>query len=360
MKKRIISMVLSCIMVLGTCKPLYAWTPTDFNDPKCIDLSNLRTQGKGFLLRVSKGKNVCGCKTCMIDAVTYTLLEDYISDLQKQLSVINQVIPVNKQRAINWETGKYGALNLILLTDSIAALLHPIIRGETANPIVKATYWAIMAGGVLVGFICQYKQNHYEALILENEARINNIETILESITKAIDRKDYKNANFLLVSANNDLNNPSATAFFSEKENISYSNSTYTSDEYFNKINEKKIKPLLIRIKDGEFHTYKKHKYETIYRDYLKKGLCVTIPFDVFAETFNAFRVYNPETLQKIKSYLTKIKLSPKKIKILLKEIEKLARKETLSTSDFIGLGVESVTVIMDDELVAETTQTEL
>lgn len=343
--KKLISTGLSLAMAMSACSTkTYAWTPTDFDDPKCIDVRKL-----GVDTDYITKNNVCGCKTCIVDAFTYSELEQYIIKIQKEAMSIGEMNPKNKQSSINWEAGKYTAINLVLITDTIGALFHSKIRGKGANLLGKVIYWGVMTVEGLVGILCQYKQNSYELILIKNKVRLNNIELILQDISKKIELKTYRNRNFLLVSYNNDPNSPTATAQFAKKDDIFYNESFYTSDKYFNEINEEKIKPLLSRIENGEFLTYKKHEYDTKFRDLMKKGLYYTVPLAIFVEACNAVRLNNPEALQKIKSFL-KGKISKEKMKAFFREIKKFVNKGDFKKEDFLSLGVETVSIFVGDE----------
>lgn len=166
--KKLISVWLISAMTMCNL-PVCAWAPTDFNNHNCIDLRDLGT----ITDNVTK-KNVCRCKTCVVCALMYNKLEDYLIELENQF-----------------------------------------------NNILK-------------------KENY-----LENKVKLDNIELVLDSISRAIDRKDYKNSNFLLISTNYDPNDSAAIAFFSKIDNITYKNDY--NDAYFLDINNK-LKKILKRV----------------------------------------------------------------------------------------------------------------
>lgn len=85
--------------------------------------------------------------------MTYDKIDRYVAKLTSQLNSIDQITPVQKQTAIYFEAGKYAAVNLVAVTDSIAALLHPFIRGSSASLYAKVPYYLIMVGGSVAGFL---------------------------------------------------------------------------------------------------------------------------------------------------------------------------------------------------------------
>ncbi len=77
--KKLISIALSIAMVMSVCSAsIYAFAPTDFHNPKCIDVRKLGVD-TDYITRKNK---VCGCKTCSVDAVMYNKLDDYLTDLE--------------------------------------------------------------------------------------------------------------------------------------------------------------------------------------------------------------------------------------------------------------------------------------
>ena len=278
MIKKLLSMILSSVFAINIYY-VNAWAPTDFNDPKCIDLNGLGQK----IDYISKGNPVCNCKTCTVDAMTYDRIENYVSKLNSQLNSIDRFSPINKQKAINYETGKYAAVNLIFVTESLASVLHPLVRSAGANPYIKATYFLIMSAGVVIGILCQTSQTKYETIFFENKAKLNNIKQILKQLSTDINAAKFKNRNFLLVSTNYDPNLPDAISQFGKINGIAYNESLY-GEEYFNKINEEKVKPLLDIIEKGHFCTYEKASYDTELRDFLKKATNVTLPIAILSD----------------------------------------------------------------------------
>ena len=104
-----------------------------------------------------------------------------------------------------------------------------------------------------------------------------------------------------------------AVAQFAKKDDVVYEYANIFNDEYFKKINEETIKPILNEIENGEFSTYEKREYETKIRDYMKAGVDITLPAALFAEAFNGIKLSNPEKIQKVKYHL-KCKIDEKSI----------------------------------------------
>lgn len=292
MIKKLLSISLSLFFIINIHNT-HAWTPTDFNDPKCINLKGLGQK----IDYISKGEPVCNCKTCTIDAMTYDKIENYVSKLNTQLNSIDRFTPINKQEAINYESGKYAAVNLIFVTESLAAILHPLVRSSSANHYIKGTYFLIMSAGVIIGLLCQFSQTKYETIFFENKAKLNNIKLVLQELSKDINNKKFENRNFLLVSTNFDQNSPDAISQFCTMDGISYNESLY-GEEYFNKINEEKVKPLLEIIDKGHFCTYENASYDTELRDLLKKATKVTLPIALLSDAYILFKLYREEVLE--------------------------------------------------------------
>ena len=322
---------------------ILAFVPTDYDDPNCIDIRDLGVKTD----YITKKNKVCGCKTCRIDALTFDRLESYVKKLRDEAISFDDSNSINKKRSITWEAGKYGAINVVLLTDTVAAYFHSAIRGGAAYPVAKVIYYAIMASGSLVALLCQYEQTSYELIILENKVKLKNIKYILEDISKAIEYKRYKNRNFILASSNYDINEPMAVAQFAKKDDVVYEDTNIFNDEYFKKINEETIKPILNEIENGEFSTYEKREYETKIRDYMKAGVDITLPAALFAEAFNGIKLSNPEKIQKVKDYL-KDKIDEKKVNSFFKEVAKLV-ENGFSLQNLLSLGAKTVTILTDE-----------
>ena len=174
--KKLVSIGLTIVMAVSSCSTnMYAFTPTDYDNPKCIDIRDLGVKTD----YIAKENKVCGCKTCSIDAVMFNRLGDYLTDLENRFENLS-------------------------------------------------------------------KEENY----LENKVKLKNIKYILEDISKAIEYKRYKNRNFILASSNYDINEPMAVAQFAKKDDVVYEYANIFNDEYFKKINEETIKPILNEIEN--------------------------------------------------------------------------------------------------------------
>ena len=84
--KSLIATGLSVATVLpNTSMVSSAWAPTHIK-AKCMGLSDLNEKGH-ISLPEKEGQEVCGCKTCTVDAVTYNKIGDYISILENEFDV---------------------------------------------------------------------------------------------------------------------------------------------------------------------------------------------------------------------------------------------------------------------------------
>lgn len=96
MMKKIISIVLSLSMVISICSlPANAWVPTDYDDPRCIDIRKLNQKRY-----ISKNKNVCHCKKCGFDALTYDKLEDYLKYVEQYSDDLAKLPPYFENKII--------------------------------------------------------------------------------------------------------------------------------------------------------------------------------------------------------------------------------------------------------------------
>ena len=339
--KKLISITLSIAIAMSVCSTsIYAFLPMDFHDQKCIDLSKLCTHDKKCEPFYKKQDNVCKCKKCSVAAYPYIRLKEYILDLLYGLTPIDKMVYENMQTSIDYEAKKYGMLNVIFVTDGIGAL---VFRKSENFFAAVATYTA-MACESVVSFIFHERQRYYETLSIENEVKLNKDKKILESISDEINRKAYKNKNFLLASTNYDPNSPTSTAFFAKKDNIFY-NDSYINDEYFNELNENIIKPILARIKNGEFSTHKNHEYDTELRDLMKKGLKITMPIALFAETVDLLGLNTTEALQKAKEHLIG-KVDKEKVDAVLKAISKMV-KDGFNLKSLSSLDTDTVDLLI-------------
>ncbi len=338
--KKLISITLSIAIAISVCSAsIYAFAPTDFHNPKCIDLSKLCTHNEGCTQLYSKEDNVCGCKKCSVVASTYDKIKEYIVKLLKELNFLDRMVYMHMQKSIDYETYKYGMINAVFATDGVGALFH-----KSTSLLGSVSCYAIEALEAVIGFIFHNKQGYYEELSIESEVKLANSKDVLESISDEINRKAYKNNNFLLVSTNYDPNSPSSTAFFAKKDNIFY-NSSYINDDYFNDLNENTIKPILARIKNGEFSKHENHQYETIFRDLMEKALRITVPFAIFAETVDLFKLNTSDALQKAKEYLAG-KIDGKNVDSFLNAVGKMVGSG-IDLKSLPSLGTDTVDVLI-------------
>lgn len=360
MMKRFLLINLSLLLVLnlfGT--KASAWTPTDVGDPNCINLKGLES-----VRHISKGTPVCNCRTCTIDAMTYDKIDRYVAKLTSQLNSIDQITPVQKQTAIYFEAGKYAAVNLVAVTDSIAALLHPFIRGSSASLYAKVPYYLIMVGGSVAGVFCQIFQNKYEIIFFENKAKLDNIKHIFDDLAKEIENKNFKYNNFLLVSTNSDPNGPpDAIAQFGITNFVpSGYNASFYNEEYFEKINQQQIKPILNMIKNGHFRTYENKEYDEKIRNVLKNATKVTVPVAALSEAHNLMKLYRPEFVDYIRTgkvgkdiceFLKKYKKIPNLVKAILSFFTSNENKNNLN--EIVDNGLEVLTIAFNSDDVASS-----
>lgn len=294
--KKLIATILCITMSLSVSSmSAFAWAPTNFRDPKCINLNGLGTEQTYISY---ENKKICGCKTCTIDAFTYDELEAYLQRLKDDLDILDKAVSKNVQSAINWETGKYAAINVVFLTDSVAAKFNEEVRGENANPWFKRIYGVIMVGSAVVAFICQSIQGHFETLVLEDKVKLINIEHILRTLSDKIEKKLYQKMNFVLISTNYNPNESAAIAQFAKKDDIEtadYYGVNYYDEEYFNKINKEKIKPLITQIENGVFRQYENVLYDTKYRDFFKDKIKYTFTAAALNEGLNLYKKHKSQ-----------------------------------------------------------------
>ena len=78
MKKIVATTLALSIVVSALSLTSYAWAPTDFEDSKCIDVSDLNEKRY-----ISKYGKICGCTDCGFDVLTYEKFENYLNDVEK-------------------------------------------------------------------------------------------------------------------------------------------------------------------------------------------------------------------------------------------------------------------------------------
>ena len=85
--KKLISITLSITIAVSSCSTnMYAFTPTDYDNPKCIDIRDLGVKTD----YITKENKVCGCQTCSFDAVMFNRLGDYLTDLENRFENLSK------------------------------------------------------------------------------------------------------------------------------------------------------------------------------------------------------------------------------------------------------------------------------
>lgn len=97
--KKVISAVLVAAMLATGAGNAFAYTPSDTNDPKCIDIRKLNEK-RWIFLPEKKGKKVCGFKNCKIDIITFDKMPEYLQNLQKELQELDQDIRTNENKSV--------------------------------------------------------------------------------------------------------------------------------------------------------------------------------------------------------------------------------------------------------------------
>ena len=124
--KKLISTGLSVAMAMSVCSTkTYAWAPTDFDDPKCIDVRKLGVDTD----YITKNK-VCGCKTCSVDAVMYNRLDDYLTDLE------NRIESISKEE---------NYIETITKLNNIDLILNDVINSIKNNRYKKSNFFLVSA-----------------------------------------------------------------------------------------------------------------------------------------------------------------------------------------------------------------------
>ena len=196
--KKLLSLfsILSYIVVFSST--VYAWVPTNFTDPKCLNVNALG-KTENIIMLGRKGESICGCSKCTVDAVSYGKLYDYIGELKKRFdALVNQKVEIN-------------------FIDRIKDFFD-------SGSLIKSKIY------------------------LENRVKINNIKCVLTDIVTDIENKKFLKSNFLLVSTNYDPNGPDAIAQFVKSDSIVYK--INYNEAYFRKIKNEKILPLLDSIEE--------------------------------------------------------------------------------------------------------------
>lgn len=85
--KKLISITLSITIAVSSCSTsMYAFVPTDYDNPKCIDIRDLGVKTD----YITKENKVCECKTCSFDAVMFNRLDDYLADLENRFENLSK------------------------------------------------------------------------------------------------------------------------------------------------------------------------------------------------------------------------------------------------------------------------------
>lgn len=193
--KKLLSIILTLsFAILRTYAPVYAWAPTDYDDIECIDLRELG-KTKDLIMLGKSGEKVCGCAMCTVDAVLYNRLEDYMDELKTRFDALLNVPEIS-----SW--------------DRILVKL-----GSTRE----------------------------RRKIIETWVKLLNLENILQEILNYENKKFTDTSrDFLLVSANNDPNNPSSISQLAKLGGITYK--IAYNESYFGNIKKDKVLPLLNQI----------------------------------------------------------------------------------------------------------------
>ncbi len=85
--EKLISITLSIAIAVSSCSTnMYAFTPTDYDNPKCIDIRDLGVKTD----YITKENKVCGCQTCSFDAVMFNRLGDYLTELENRFENLSK------------------------------------------------------------------------------------------------------------------------------------------------------------------------------------------------------------------------------------------------------------------------------
>lgn len=85
--KKLISITLSITIAVSSCSTnMYAFVPTDYDNPKCIDIRDLGVKTD----YITKENKLCECKTCSFDAVMFNRLDDYLADLENRFENLSK------------------------------------------------------------------------------------------------------------------------------------------------------------------------------------------------------------------------------------------------------------------------------
>lgn len=351
MIKKILSIGLSLAIAISVCNlPASAWVPTDFDDPKCIDIRKLGNGNK----YIAKPEKVCRCKKCSIDAFTYSYLEQYVRDQRDYIENLDNDIKIFTQNSIDYEAKKHGGFNLVFISSNLYGPLKKFIGSKA--PIAVAV---IMMGSTIYGLYCWYRQHEAEIIAFENKIKQQNILSALKNLANEIEDKSYKDGNFILVSKNSSPRDQGSVAQFARKDGLTYNEEKY-NDEYFNNINDNMIKPLIKKIEDKAFQSYEAEEYETTLRDILKNAYSVTIPASVFTELYRIYKEHKSieedslsefvdENIQKVDGFMKKYNISKEQLILLLKYIDSITKDSPSTLKKIINMGTKSLTILLED-----------
>lgn len=284
MVKKLISVNLVFALIVGMFNlRISAMAPTDYDDLNCINLSRLGVT-KEFITYNGTQKAVCGCSTCNVDAMTYGKIETYIRSLKRLLFPISEIAKANNQDKVNNEVKKLAAYNLAYVAPSIAVVLKPLIADTSFYTFSKIAFFVIEASGAIIGILYKTSETKYKTMFFENKAKLDNIKEVLYQISKDIEKGRFKDKNFLLVSTDYNPTSACAIAQFAQKDGIKKDDEY--NEEYFNKLNEEELKPILEEIDRQVFPVYDNVEYNAEVRDVLKKSASITLPTAVLADAY--------------------------------------------------------------------------
>lgn len=259
-----------------------ALIPTDYEDPNCINLTSLGV-GRDFITYNGSQKAICGCRTCTVDAMLYGKIEEYVKALKRLLRPLSEITQSNNQDKVNSEAKKLAAVNLAYIAPPIAVLLKPLVRDTDFYTFSKIAFFIVEASDIIIGILYKVSETQYKTMFFENKAKLDNVNAVFRQISKDIEKRRFKNKNFLLVSTNYNPTSAGAIAQFAKKDGIE--NDDEYNEEYFNRLNEE-IKPILEEIDRQVFPTYDNVEYNKEVRDVLKAANSITLPTSVLLDAY--------------------------------------------------------------------------
>lgn len=312
--KRPIALFLSLLVTISSNSITSAYIlPTDIDD-KCTNVYKLKSDDL-IHLPTNTSKTVCGCKTCTVDALTYEKLEDYLNELTNlsHLQNSNKKIIIDTQKRIDNNAAAYTAGNVALIGSAAATTfgkLYPNLLAlaqngavSTASLVGLTACGIVVVGGVVVGLYYANQANKQATIVLISRTKINNIKQVLKSLSKQIERKGFKNNNFLFVTTNYDPVDASTYVNFKNKTDITYDDKEY-NENFFNNLNKNIIKPALKDF-DNVFTYEDESNYDYSKLENAKDLFKISLPINVVLHVFSALEAGNPQLAEKI---LLKIK----------------------------------------------------